>query len=273
MPYIVAKKNQFPHFLGLEIKVILCYNNITMAKRPFIRKQKKKQHGATFWDNEYKNANHLKLSTDHSQDLEKFTRWLPRQEREDILAAGESVLDVGCGNGRNLIFLAREFGMKGVGYDISTAAIAQAKVASSGLPLTYTARSIAGLIDLPDNSQSLVLDMMSSHFLNEAERLTLREEIFRVLKPGGFLFMKTFLADGDLHTRRLLKDAPAKEADTYIHPVIGVPEYVYTEEKLVEFLGERFMIDKIYRSHKHVLRGRARKRRTISIYAEKDFKA
>jgi SAM-dependent methyltransferase len=243
-----------------------------MAKRPFIRKQKKKQHGATFWDNEYKNASHLKLSTDHSQDLEKFTRWLPRQEREDVLMPGGSVLDVGCGNGRNLIFLSRVFGLAGVGYDISTAAIAQAKAASVGLPLVYEARSIAGLITLPDSSQSLVLDMMTSHFLSEAERTVLRDEIFRVLRPGGFVFMKTFLADGDLHTRRLLKDAPAKEENTYIHPVIGVPEYVYDEETLTQFMGEKFIIHKIYRSHKHVLRGRARKRRTISIYAEKDWK-
>lgn len=243
-----------------------------MAKRPFIRKQKKKQHGATFWDNEYKNANHLKLSTDHSQDLEKFTRWVLRQEREDVLTPPNSALDVGCGNGRNLIFLARTFGLSGVGYDISTAAIAQAKAASAGLDLTYQARSIAGPLDIPDNSQSIVLDMMTSHFLNTKEREFLRDELFRVLRPGGFVFMKTFLADGDLHTRRLLKDAPAAEENTYIHPVIGVPEYVYTEEALTEFLGAKFIIHKIYRSHKHVLKGRARKRRTVSIYAEKDWK-
>lgn len=243
-----------------------------MPKRPFIRKQKKKQHGVTFWDNEYKNANHLKLSTDHSEDLEKFTRWVIREKREDVLTPPASVLDVGCGNGRNLIFLARQFGLSGTGYDISTAAVAQAKAASEGLDLSYQARSIAGSLELPDNSQTLVLDMMTSHFLNEAERRFLRDELFRVLRPGGFVFMKTFLADGDLHTRRLLKDAPAKEENTYIHPVIGVPEYVYTEDALTEFLGEKFIIHKVYRSHKHVLKGRARKRRTISIYAEKDWK-
>jgi SAM-dependent methyltransferase len=242
-----------------------------LAKRPFIRKQKKKQHGVTFWDNEYKNANHLKLSTDHSEDLEKFTRWVIREKREDVLTPPASVLDVGCGNGRNLIFLARQFGLSGTGYDISTAAVAQAKAASEGLDLTYQARSIAGSLELPDNSQTLVLDMMTSHFLNEAERRFLRDELFRVLRPGGFVFMKTFLADGDLHTRRLLKDAPAKEENTYIHPVIGVPEYVYSEEVLTDFLAEKFIIHKVYRSHKHVLKGRARKRRTVSIYAEKDW--
>lgn len=242
-----------------------------MAKRPFIRKQKKKTHGTTFWDQEYKNADHLKLSTDHSADLEKFTRYIIRAKRGDVLTQGSSVLDVGCGNGRNLIFLAREFGLTGIGYDISVAAIEQAKAASNNFTLDYTARSIAGALAVPDNSQSLVLDMMTSHFLNKKEREFLRDEIFRVLVPGGFMFMKTFLADEDLHTRRLLRDFPGKEVGAYVHPVIGVDEYVYSEETLTDFLSEKFIVHKIYKSHRHVLKGKARKRRTVSIYVEKDY--
>ncbi len=245
---------------------------MNMAKRPFIRKQKKKAHGTTFWDNEYKNADHLKLSTDHSEDLEKFTRYVIRLKRGDILGVGQSVLDVGCGNGRNLIFLAREFGMAGIGYDISNSAIDIAEGASRDFSLSYTARSIAGVLAVPDNSQSLVLDMMTSHFLSKDERTFLRDEIHRVLQPGGFMFMKTFLADGDLHTRRLLKESPGNETGAYIHPVIGVSEYVYHEEELVDFLKEKFIIHKIYKSHRHVLKGKARKRRTVSIYVEKDYR-
>ena len=110
---------------------------------------------------------------------------------------------------------------------------------------------------------------MTSHFLLKNERDVLLSEIYRILKPGGYLFMKTHLANGDLHTRRLLKEVPAKEAGSYIHPVMGVAEHVYTEEELTEFIGTKFEIKKIYRSHKHVLRGKARKRRTISVYAQK----
>lgn len=243
-----------------------------MAFKPnFVRKKKRKQHGETFWDSEYKNPSHLKLSTNHSTDLEKFTRWVFRRTREDVFSpSSSSVLDVGCGNGRNLIYLAREFGVKGVGYDISKAAVAQAVAASKGLNIRYTARSIAGKLDVEDASQGLVLDMMTSHFLNKEERHNLREEIFRALEPGGLLFMKTFLKDEDIHTKRLLSEHPGTEAGTYIHPVMGVAEYVYSEEELVNFLSERFIIHKIYRSHQHSFHGQARKRRTITIYAEKD---
>ena len=112
--------------------------------------------------------------------------------------------------------------------------------------------------------------MMASHFLNEAEREYLRDEIYRVLKPGGWLFMKTFLADKDRHTTRLLKAFGAEETGTYIHPVIGVAEHVYHEDELIDFLRPKFTLHKIYRSHKHTIQGKAGKRRTISIYAQKD---
>ncbi|MEZ4104413.1 MAG: class I SAM-dependent methyltransferase [Candidatus Paceibacterota bacterium] len=243
-----------------------------MAIKPnFTHKKKRKKHGATFWDAEYTKPEHLKLSEKPSEDLEKFTRWLIRRKREDILSNDANVLDVGCGNGRNLVFLVENFGLKGIGYDISTAAIAQAIAMSKGLPIKYTARSIAGDLEIENESQDLVLDMMTSHFLNQDERLTLRDEIFKILKPGGFLFIKTFLKDKDLHTERLIKSRPGTEDSSYIHPVMGVQEYVYSEEELTDFLSEKFIIHKIYRSHKHAFRGRARKRRTITIYAEKPF--
>lgn len=243
-----------------------------MAMKPnFVRKKKRKVHGATFWDKEYTNPEHLKLSENESADLAKFTRWVIRRERGDVLTEGASAVDAGCGNGRNLIFLAREFNMHGVGVDISSAAIAQAKKASVGLDISYSIGTAADPLPAEDGSQTLALDMMTSHFLDKAGRERLRDELFRVLAPGGFLFMKTFLKDKDLHTKRLIEERPGEEEGSYIHPVMGVAEYVYSEEELVNFLSEKFIVRKIYRSHKHAFKGRARKRRTISIYAEKDY--
>lgn len=240
-------------------------------KPNFTRKKKRKVHGATFWDKEYTNPEHLKLSSNESEDLAKFTRWVIRRERGDVLAQEANVVDVGCGNGRNLIYLNQQYKMIGTGVDISSAAIAQAKKASIELPITYHVGSAADPLPVEDASQSLALDMMTSHFLDKAGRERLRDEIYRVLQPGGYLFMKTFLKDKDLHTERLIKDHPGKEDGTYIHPVMGVAEFVYSEEELVAFLSEKFIVRKIYRSHKHAFKGRARKRRTISIYAEKDY--
>jgi SAM-dependent methyltransferase len=243
-----------------------------MAMKPnFTKKKTRKVHGATFWDQEYTNPQHLKLSIVESGDLVKFTRFMHRQDHAHLLAAGNSAFDAGCGNGRNLIYLTNEFGMKGAGVDISSAAIAQARRASKGMPISYQVGSADDTISVPDESQSIALDMMTSHFLDAKGRMKLRDELHRILLPGGFLFMKTFLKDEDGHTVRLLKEHPGKELGSYVHPVMGVDEYVYSEAELVDFLKEKFIIRKVYRSHRHAFKGRDGKRRTISVYAEKDY--
>jgi len=223
-----------------------------------------------FWNREYKTSEHLTLSTAPSEDLEKFTRWLERGYKREFLNAYARVLDLGCGNGRNLVYLAQAYSMKGTGYDISDEAIKQARLASGGLPITYEVRSIAEPLPLPDGSQTFVLDMMTSHFLRKAEREALRGEIVRVLRPGGWLFFKSFLADEDMHVKRLLKESPADEPGAYIHPKLGVYEYAWTEDEVQEFFDGHLELHKFNKSHRHILKGgKAGKRRTFSAYLQK----
>lgn len=227
-----------------------------------------------FWNKEYKTSEHLALSGSVSEDLEKFTRFLERGYKRQDLNPYARALDLGCGNGRNLIYLAESYGIKGLGYDVSDVAIEAAQKASEGLPITYEVRSIGEPLPLPDNSQTFVLDMMTSHFLKSAEREALRGEILRVLRPGGWLFFKSFLADEDLHTARLLREHPADEPGAYIHPALGVYEYAWREDGVREFFAEGFELHKFTKSHKHINRGkvgeeRAWKRRTFAAYLQK----
>jgi SAM-dependent methyltransferase len=230
--------------------------------------KKKQRSSQGFWDKEYRSSQHLTLSDAPSEDLEKFMRFLEREKRTEYLNKKNSVVDLGCGNGRNLIYLSNTYGLSGTGYDIAHSAIVQAKKASAGLPLEYGVRSIAGDLPFEDESQGVVLDMMVSHFLNNEEREKLITEIARILKPGGWLFFKTFLLDEDRHAKRLLSEHPAGEAGSYIHPEIRVTEHVSTEEEIVALLSPFFIIHKIQKSHGHLRQGKA-KRRSISIYAEK----
>ncbi|MBU6390265.1 methyltransferase domain-containing protein [Patescibacteria group bacterium] len=222
-----------------------------------------KKNARHFWDKEYKTGSHLTLSDAPSEDLVKFTRWLIRQSGREFLNPTVSVLDLGCGNGRNLIYLAEQFGLRGVGYDSSHEAVATAKRRSGNLPITYEVRSVGKSLPLPDKSQTLVLDMMTSHFLSAKERELLGNEISRLLKPGGWLFWKTFLRDGDRHAERLLREYPTDESGSYIHPEFGATEHVFTEEEARTALNNRFIIHKITKSHN------PDKRRSMSLYAKK----
>lgn len=251
-------------------------------------KKTNSQKSKKFWDKEYKRGgkptrkgftNHrdkkaapnLALSTNPSEDFLKFTRWLERSTGRAYLRPVASALDIGCGNGRNLFSLSKEFGCQGVGFDISHEAIIQAKKRNEKekLPLEFSVRDMKEALPLPDASQTFVLDMMASHFLNNAERKNLLAEIVRVLRPDGWLFFKTFLLDEDLHAARLLRDHSSGEEGTYIHPEVGVPEHVFTEEEIDALLSPNFIIHKMLRSHRHIKNGRAWKRRSISVYAQK----
>lgn len=222
-----------------------------------------------FWNKEYLTSEHLTLSTNPSEDLQKFARWLERNTKREFLNPHARALDLGCGNGRNLIYLAENYGIQSIGYDISDVALAAARASSGGLPIEYEERSIAESLPLPDESQTLVLDMMTSHFLKAAEREVLRDEIARVLRTQGWLFFKSFLADEDLNVKRLLREHPADEEGAYIHPRLGVYEYVWTEDAAREFFEPAFEVHKVLKSHKHLRRGRAGKRRTMSMYLQK----
>ena len=224
-----------------------------------------------FWNKEYKTAEHLKLSDEPAEDLEKFCRWLERNHGKKYLNVTTRALDLGSGNGRNLIYLAQNYGMRGVGYDISEEGVKLATKASDGMPLKYVTRSIAGEFEEKDASFDVVLDMMTSHFLREQERAMLLAETLRVLKPGGWLFFKSFLADQDLNVKRLLNKHAADEKDSYIHPTLGLYEHVWTEETLHEFFAPHFVVEKIEKSFKHIRDGKAFKRRTIVAYLRKPF--
>lgn len=237
----------------------------------FKKWKQNKNKGGGFWNKEYKKGENFSLSTNPSEDLIKFTRWLEREYNRKFLNQTASILDLGCGNGRNLIYLSQTFDARGIGFDISNEGILLARKASENMPLKYETCSITEPIPLPDKSQTIVLDMMTSHFLNNEERAKLISEIARVLKPGGWLFFKTFLKDEDAHAKRLLRENPAEETGSYIHPKIGVAEHVFTEKEIEEMLKKDFTIHKITKSHSHKNRGQAFKRRSISVYAEKNF--
>ncbi|MEI6490438.1 MAG: class I SAM-dependent methyltransferase [bacterium] len=225
----------------------------------------------SFWDKEYKTSEHLILSDEPSSDMVKFTNWAERNSEWFPFPKQGLVLDVGCGNGRNVIYMSETYKMRGVGFDISEVAVNQASrtAGSKKLGIDFFVQSAKDTLPVADEKVDVVLDMMTSHFLNQEERGKYLAEVVRVLKPFGWFFFKSFIIDEDQHAQRLLKENPGEEAGTYIHPKIGVAEHVWGEEELRAYLEPHFTIHKFMKSHKHVKDGKAWKRRTVSVYAEK----
>ena len=103
------------------------------------------------------------------------------------------ILEIGCGTGANLWFLARE-GFTAVGLDGSAVGIGQAKdrFAKEGLPVELHVGDAMNL-PFPDDSFDAVLDVecLCANSLKDTRRIL--DEARRVLKPGGWIYSKTFM--------------------------------------------------------------------------------
>lgn len=235
-----------------------------------------------FWNKEYADPKHITMSFEPASDLQSFERWGIRNAEWYPFPKNGLVLDIGSGNGRNLIYLCEKYDMKGFGIDVAGVAVEQAKehtkkpVSGKVLDINYAIQSGGEHFPLEDASVDVVLDMMTSHMLRKNEREAMVKEIARVSKPYAWFFFKTFVLDGDMHAKRLIQDNPdlggdgqKAEENSYIHPRIGVFEHVWTESEIHEFFRPYFKIHKMIKSYKHFRDGKPYKRRTVSVYMER----
>ena len=106
-----------------------------------------------------------------------------------------SILDVGCGYGRTLDELYRLGYRRLSGIDFSSGMIKRGKNLYPYLDL-QTKKS--DTIDFDDNSfDAVILFAVLTCIVNDNEQRFLIDEIFRVLKPGGILYVNDFLLNDD----------------------------------------------------------------------------
>jgi tellurite methyltransferase len=119
------------------------------------------------------------------------------------IAPGMSILDAGCGSGRNLVYLLRE------GYDISAidenpAAVEQTYALAASLSPTLPAENFRveaiQSMSFPDASFDVVLCNAVLHFArDDAHFHAMLQSLWRVLKPGGLLFCRLASTIGMTH--------------------------------------------------------------------------
>ncbi len=197
------------------------------------------------WEEEYQDPQLLSKSFEPQADVLRFFKFL-KKERDYRLDESSVLLDLGCGIGRNALYTAEHYGCRSIGYDFSRTAIDEAKKENTLRNLTvqvaFEVRSIGEVLPLADASIDVILDVTASHLLNPDERNIYLQEVFRVLKPGGYFFVRTLCRDGDRNAQQLLLRFPGEHYDTYIHPELHVTERVFREEDFRELYGLYFEI-------------------------------
>lgn len=105
---------------------------------------------------------------------------------------GKTALDLGCGEGRHTILLARK-GYDVTAFDLEPLALAKARAAvrKSGLRARYRAGDALDP-DFDDGAFDLVLDYGCFHHVVTRDWPRYRRQIARILKPGGHLLLSVF---------------------------------------------------------------------------------
>lgn len=221
------------------------------------------------WEEEYRRKRLITGSPEPQKDVLRYFKYL-RKDKKFILEE-KRVLDLGSGTGRNSNYLA-SLGNEVYGIEVSRTAVETAKkrAGETGLNVKYTLGSFGEPLDFKDNFFDLVLDITSSNSLNEEERNCYLKEVYRVLKPGGFFFVRALSKEGDKNAKNLLKSSPGPDEDTYFMKDLDLYEKVFTEETFRERYGKLFNIDKLTRKSGYAsISGRKFKRNYILIYLSK----
>lgn len=116
---------------------------------------------------------------------------------------GMTVLDAGCGGGRNLVFLLRQ-GFEVYGVDPDPEAIravrALAGQLSSRLPATNFRAEAVESSSFPDHAADVVLSSAVLHFArDEAQFRAMLRGTWRLVKPRGLLFCRLASSIGMEH--------------------------------------------------------------------------
>jgi tellurite methyltransferase len=102
----------------------------------------------------------------------------------------DTILDAGCGSGRNMYwFLQNSFNINGI--DISEVAIEELKNTYPGLPAGSLLVSSIENIPFADNHFNHIICSAVLHFAKSITQFNcMLTEMIRVLKPGGSLFIR-----------------------------------------------------------------------------------
>lgn len=223
------------------------------------------------WEKEYKNPTFLTKEMEPQADTVRFFKFLKKEEKFSF--EGKKLIDLGCGTGRNSLY-ATELGFEAIGIDISKTAITEGMeyAKAHNVHVDLSVGSIGEKLAYEDSIFDVALDVTSSNSLTEAEREIYFEEMYRVLKPGGYVYVKALCKDGDTNAKELLKRFPGPETDTYILPEQKIIERVWTRKDIMDLYSRKFKILHLEMKESYTTMGDRRyKRRFWIMYAQKSL--
>lgn len=197
------------------------------------------QEQQKIWESEH-GTPHVLLQMDQStasSGVQDFYNWL--QETQSPKSNSELTgLEMGCGKGRNCIWLAKQ-GYTLHGFDFSQNAIYEAQNRAKNSKLNSTAiefkvQDATITWDYPDNYFDFAIDCFAlTDIATEEGRLFAIKEFHRVLKPGGHLLVYTLSTEDEFH-QEMIQKHPDTQKNSFRHPSNQKFEKVFDLQELSE---------------------------------------
>ncbi len=148
----------------------------------------------------------------------------------------KKILDLGCGSGRNLIYLHNK-GFEVEGIDIARKGIKRIKE-NLGSSVKLKVADIYKRLPYKDESFDAVISVQVLQHNKEPAIKRAIDEIYRILKPGGLIFVTVCgrISKGKVRLF-LVKSAKKIAANTYVptqgHEA-GLTHFIYSKKRILE---------------------------------------
>jgi len=126
------------------------------------------------------------------------------------------ILDVGCGTGRGVLFLAEQGYHKVAGLDYTMKMLKVCSNKLADIKEVSLIRGDAGRLPFPDNSIDCIISLNFLHLFNNKEQKKFIDEMARVLKPHGSLICEfDNYYRGIIAGKQTLKNNPTLNLNKY----------------------------------------------------------
>ena len=181
-------------------------------------------------------------------------------------------LDIGCGKGRNSLYLAEQ-GAHVTALDFTPSAIEHLQTLASEQNLTPKIRAIVHDVTegwpVAPNSMDLIVDAFCfKHIAPHAARMAYRANLLRSIRQRGH-FMISFASIGDGYYGQYVVDQNGNE-QLAVDPVIGVESVLYKRDAVLEFFApELVLFAEIQNNKPTLMHGTEYKRNTYALLLQR----
>jgi len=162
-------------------------------------------------------------------------------QRSGLTKRGGKILDIGCGPGwMTFILKERSPSSACFGVDLSTEMVEQARVYAQQQQLQDVHFTVSDVLHLPFEDNLFDLVISSSSFRLWGDQLRGLQEAYRVLRPGGLLFISDIGGDMPKERQQMLIENTPPTGRTFVIPAL---ETAFPSAKVEDILRQSNLPD------------------------------